>query len=473
MAPSTEILVHISGPSRGSDDARYRREARGYLQFEAVTRHVLVSNCEEAEEDDAYGINQDIPSEEQSGESDYGDADFSQLETPGPKPAQLASPIERNYEQTLLQHTGVKSLQTPVVPRSKALRSFENLISGSACAARNLATVQVCRTPTIQVARTPTDQMSLGAYTSGRSSPETPSLLGTNSESWGLGAEEVPDSQGPPSNLKRPLDSSSLSSSQLSTSRSLKRQRRSPSCSESPLEVSSSPLLRVDETQCVHSSAPPPPPSPSPICSSRIPRSPMAIHPHRPATGVAQFKTHLTPQLEFLISNLPISIYFSPFQTRPATRPLRTLERGHWRLPVSSFPPELKVKAWEYLKKFIGENRAGWGVWCVIENESNVQGSPGMNSGKISPVARAEAGEAHQQRTGKSLSSCGERKTEAAKGSNGGEAPVEFQEIWKFYCWGEIVPAIWLLLYITTHRKIKGCSSAWLDARGIEVVLMK
>ncbi len=45
--------------------------------------------------------------------------------------------------------------------------------------------------------------------------------------------------------------------------------------------------------------------------------------------------------------------------------------------------------------------------------------------------------------------------------------------ICKLYCWGEIVPEIWLLLFVASHRQIKGCGAQWIDAGGEAVIQMK
>ncbi|KAA6409889.1 MAG: hypothetical protein FRX48_06502 [Lasallia pustulata] len=42
MNPAVELLIHISAPSRGSDDAKYRKQALGFLGFEAATRHSIL-----------------------------------------------------------------------------------------------------------------------------------------------------------------------------------------------------------------------------------------------------------------------------------------------------------------------------------------------------------------------------------------------------------------------------------------------
>lgn len=492
MAPPIEILVHISGPSRGSDDARYRREARNYLQFEVGTRHVLLSNKDrengdnEGDEDDEDNeTNEDIGETDQDGESDYGDCDFSQFETPGPKIAPPALPMVGNYEGNSLQQARENFWRTPVTSKSKALRSFDNYTPGSAPVVKHPFAVQVSRTPVIQVVRTPSDQRPNTAPTSAKSSPEIPYFCSSQSDSWGPSPNEVPDSQPSLPNLKRPLGSSSPSPQRRSTSRSPKRQRRSPSPSlEQLLQINDSPSLPAGSPIYFRSSplppASPPPPTPK---SSRTPRSPMAIRPNPPAPDIAHFKTHLTPPLELLITHLPLVTFFSGLELRPATRSLRIHERGHWRLSTSSFAPDLKIKAWSYLQEFIGEGRAGWGVWCVIETEPRAKRRLGTDNKKREEEEKkgggAEVGEVQQPPAGDPLSGHGNDGWRTATQMDIDEAepppppPTPAQEIWKFYCWGEQVPAIWLLIFIATNRKAKGCAAAWLDSREETVVLMK
>lgn len=50
---------------------------------------------------------------------------------------------------------------------------------------------------------------------------------------------------------------------------------------------------------------------------------------------------------------------------------------------------------------------------------------------------------------------------------------VKRGKVCKVYCWGEIVPEIWLLLFMASHRQIKGCGAAWIDAGGEVIVQMK
>lgn len=60
---------------------------------------------------------------------------------------------------------------------------------------------------------------------------------------------------------------------------------------------------------------------------------------------------------------------------------------------------------------------------------------------------------------------------DSRKGDDGDK--VDRGKVCKVYCWGEIVPEIWLLLFMASHRQIKGCGAAWIDAGGKIIVQMK
>lgn len=41
----------------------------------------------------------------------------------------------------------------------------------------------------------------------------------------------------------------------------------------------------------------------------------------------------------------------------------RPTERGFWEVACSGWDPRAKKEAWAYLARYVGEGRAGWGVW--------------------------------------------------------------------------------------------------------------
>ena len=60
----------------------------------------------------------------------------------------------------------------------------------------------------------------------------------------------------------------------------------------------------------------------------------------------------------------------------------------------------------------------------------------------------------------------------------GGELVLEEEpagvgdEIVRVYCWGEVVGYIYILLFMGSHRKIRGMDARWIDAGGEVVIRM-
>lgn len=102
-------------------------------------------------------------------------------------------------------------------------------------------------------------------------------------------------------------------------------------------------------------------------------------------------------------------------------------------MPTSTWSKELMTKCWDFLISFVGEGRAGWGVWCVREMEALRYG----------------------------------------EGSDKENDTPKEQEGVKVYCWGEVVGEVWVVLFLASERRIKGVGARWMDAGGEAVVVMK
>lgn len=64
---------------------------------------------------------------------------------------------------------------------------------------------------------------------------------------------------------------------------------------------------------------------------------------------------------------------------------------------------------------------------------------------------------------------------EGKSGRNGKETNDERVwrgEQWRVYCWGEVVGQVYLLLFLASSRKVRGLGARWVDAEGVEVVVM-
>lgn len=441
---------------------------------------------------------------ESFGDSFISDAGLAALETPGPRtlprssqesktalpPKKAPMLSDRPLETPSairgpppFEHTPISVTPWSNIPRKKALFSID-----------------VARTPDFPLPRprtAPCDQT-----TSVEIEPLLPRRTQSESDSWETPSAVIPDSQPSPLSLKRGSQiSSDFDSTNTRHEKKLCLQRFSSPVSEhtSRVQVLSSPIsspvslpqaqprifpssparrprmqnrggsTRVNRdssssaegtTQIVPSSSqalltprlskqlPLPPsssnhhqpqlqsyPSPTlPLFWSSSPSSqedPKILAPP-PKPSSKPFKTHLTPSLAILATKLPLLRFYTHLQSTPPLRPLRILERGHWTFPTISFSPTLWDTFWKYLKDFIGAGRAGWGVWCVVET-------------------------------------CSDLDSKKRDGHNEDDTC----KVCKVYCWGEIVPEIWLLLFMASHRQIKGCGAAWIDAGGEITVQMK
>lgn len=119
-----------------------------------------------------------------------------------------------------------------------------------------------------------------------------------------------------------------------------------------------------------------------------------------------------------------------------------------------------------------------FGVSCVVE------GRRSEGEGRSREVGRGEREKLEktdvaERRRGREVE-VGRSEEAMSDAENKKQVPDE--EAWmqsvenpllKLYCWGEIVPHIWLLLFTASHRRIKGCGARWIDARGEVIIEMR
>ncbi|MCJ1227901.1 hypothetical protein MMC12_004560 [Toensbergia leucococca] len=400
MPPPIEILIHPSAPSHGPDDVRYRKEVLGYLNFEVNVRHdVLVQKPELEESQSKTG------SSTRQEDADRGHILPVELDEEGePLPSSQFSLLPDRTNSSPFQQSSPSPL-----PKPSALHRLQR---------QNLDVLQVAGTaysPRVLVGRTPNSTRPRTAPTAASNATSHTPLRRTQSDSWETPPSVIADSQPSFSSLKRNRIGSPTPEQSLPNSPSPKRQRRlSPQPAEPPVPAS-------EATQS---------PAAPPACPFLV--LPAYIYAPPPKSSTQSFSTHLTPSLTLIKTKLPNSL-FAPLST---SRPLRPSERGHWVLPLhKSWPADLKVRLWDFLTAFIGEARAGWGVWCVLE---------GTGKGKAETAGNVE------------------RNTE--EGAEG--------EVLEIYCWGQTVEHIYLLLFLASERRVKGCGARWIDGAGKMVVQM-
>jgi hypothetical protein len=120
----------------------------------------------------------------------------------------------------------------------------------------------------------------------------------------------------------------------------------------------------------------------------------------------------ITHPLSDIAKKVLISKHYKPLSQ---TRDLRPTERGYWLINSHSWPLDLRHRAWNYLGNFIAASRAGWGVRC--------------------------------------------------------ERNDDFTSF-RVYCWGILVPYIYLLLFLASEMKVKKVEAVWIGGNGMALISM-
>lgn len=179
---------------------------------------------------------------------------------------------------------------------------------------------------------------------------------------------------------------------------------------------------------------PPPPRTPG---TTELDPEEQEIHPPPPQASSHSFTSHITPTLAMLAAKLPLQRMYRPLRQ---SRPVGVWERGYWLCIYPDIHGPIlghihgdsgsgtdtgignrlgqdKVRdMWQFLTEIIHQGKAGWGVWGV-KNQSK------------------------------------------------GACQI------KVYCWGEIVPYIYLLFLVGSDRRLN-MSLQWRDAADNVVVQM-
>ncbi|RDL38373.1 uncharacterized protein BP5553_02713 [Venustampulla echinocandica] len=140
----------------------------------------------------------------------------------------------------------------------------------------------------------------------------------------------------------------------------------------------------------------------------------LEIHPPPPATSSMNLTQEMliTESFHTLAQKMPMSKLYNPIHQ---TRDLRPMERGYWLINCDSWKDDLRMRNWNCLGNYIGKGMAGWGVWCVRDEE--------------------------------------------------------FGSI-RVYCWGTVVGYVYLLLFMASESKVKRPGACWIGGDGEVVVRM-
>lgn len=482
--PEREILVHISAPSGAGDDARHLAQAESYFTFEAVSRIKIFPGSDDGDiledkRDRTLGLedgSKEVRNKDEGGKANNGVglASGEELENVG---SSTSSPRCRAYSNSIgmdvlgSQESNGSTACSLTVPHPQQRLGSGRDLRTSRRRCLDLENHLMHSAPLSPIQAVTSTSESQPAQSQADSLEFLPSVV-EDSQPMSLPPAEREEGHEPEQEAGllrgRPLDRPDINKSQsidifLSPP---KRQRLGNSNSQHQttdatqsflnsmvmtsmsqsyhefLDISLSQLASFRSSQqSVESSEE----SREDAGSSSQVLLPLEIHPLPPAASSSPFDTHITPTLQMLSERLGVSRIFNPTQK---ARDLRILERGYWLFKVkvvnskeeekqqrhryddSFWPLPLFIRFWSFLADFIGkEGRAGWGVWCVREPQNLSQG---------------EIVELHPPRV----------------------------EHVKIYTWGEVVPHVYLLLFLASERRIKSMCAQWRDAKDDVVIQM-
>ncbi|KAI1489731.1 hypothetical protein F5X96DRAFT_595630 [Biscogniauxia mediterranea] len=472
--PAVEILVHIAAPSRTVDDAKYRSLASAYIDFEPVTHLSFPEHAPEpapihALPDTSSSLHRSLDLQ-QPGSFDHDHDDHQTPRSSGPLGSLKSpyasfrsvidnsnSPLLRlgdgqvRVEATQLQQPATQSTQSswqsppsvvgdsqhaiPVAVVSSPTRVLEHYLQSFADSpqphvrsSNESGSVVISNTP----AR-PSDASLQPRYQT-RQYPSTPSVPNTP---LGEKTTEAPDHQGEGSEERK-------------THNEINRRLPSVDGPEDHAIVESSVLVPPPGTHPVARADSEPTPGQRPGGQALV-RTTSDLGPRASTPSSQQQKqkqrsfvrVHFLPEHGFRYESLVLTSpepppsaaeigpsdlvtrdladlardldVFSRYRPRAQARVPRPLERGYWRVDCAAWPARLKRDTWAYLANYVGTGLAGWGVSCRRD--------------------------------------------------------PEFARL-RVYCWGVVVPHLYLLLYLATQRQILFTGCEWIDGGGETVVVM-
>ncbi|KAI9838632.1 MAG: hypothetical protein M1819_004946 [Sarea resinae] len=419
-----EILVHVAAPSGARDDRRYHALSTAYLDFEADVVHPVELQARRTEESRTLAARK----------NDEGSA---------PLMSNGAMSANTGFLSPS-QGPGLYTTPRKLKSTSNSWKTPPSVVSDSQKSAAEAGLHPHHGQEQREAHREQASQVS-EPWSSLLQSPLL--TFATQKRSRQSSLEQGSESQGPrsPSPAKR----YKAATVERTAKEADEHQRK-------PASTSRASSLGLTAPLSIPSSAIPSPAIPS-SPRQRRPQSPLPpphlslpleIHPPPPATSTTGYTTHITPTLSLLALKLSLPSRFNPAHI---SRPLRPLERGHWRLDTTAWDNDLRAKSWAFLTDIVGSGRAGWGVWCQWERDARPVVEDGARGRE-----REEVGEESDERAGQEQD----------------QGQKQELEILKLYTWGEIAPHAYLLLYLASQRRVKGAAAVWLDAEDTVVIRM-
>ncbi|POS84843.1 hypothetical protein EPUL_003597 [Erysiphe pulchra] len=417
---NVEVLVHISAPSNHESEARWRKLAESYLNFEPVSRHKLeiVTNQPLFSQDDqAYAVNTSsvvlnashVATQSVSGQvkrkTHRESTDLNKPNDP------VYYDIEKNEQNLrsgecttdagkfLIQDTDLGSSPFLRVSSYK-LNNYRDLDVDNYCSKFQLTReddavefnsgmekIQLqgqvdrhsSKFETVKIKTTHHDLVTTQASTSSKRRMIT------------IDKEDIPLNLSLSCNLLDKTDEKRLCVEPIYHGNKEKTKSITFSSENQASAVSkvSQGVKMGKWSKALEIRSPPPPVGNSSLCPEDL----------------------ITQSLRILAERGRLEKNFQPTETKRDPRPT---ERGYWCIICSSWDKELRIRCWNCLGTYIEkDNSAGWGVWCVRD---------------------------------------------------------ENFEFIRVYSWGIIIGHIYLLLRMASEGKVSKTGACWIDADGQEIV---
>jgi hypothetical protein len=474
-----EILVHTTAPSRGQDDARYRAMARTYLDFEPSSHLALDQGPGTPAEDGQTNSEPWEETESQASYRPDDEAEIIALSSAASQNGHLNQlSLSQAIDSTelsfssVLDNAGSPAFRQPLLgtqlhDRTQVQTEMQNFMDSWQPPPSVIADSQPENSLAIAAFSSPAEMLELYLQQIENSKSlssdaalveqgidgmglELP-ITNEHVQSWqdherserGITSSRSP-SQAPqhPAELpsRRVLGSGNQSISYTQDPRDTLK-RKSSECIYDPIHASSSaPAKRptnhrsgitrstrsrqtqrvytpctdvITQSEIVSSQVPTPTSSVSGSLRSSF-VSLLQIRPPPPVISMTDFTpaSLLTESMERLAQKMPLQILYRP---QYQTRDLRAMERGYWLVTCKTWTEEVRTSSWVFLGNFIEKGQAGWGVWCIREEDFGIV---------------------------------------------------------KVYCWGAVVGYIYLLLYMASESKIKGTGACWIGGDGQAIIKM-
>ncbi|OIW35163.1 hypothetical protein CONLIGDRAFT_639467 [Coniochaeta ligniaria NRRL 30616] len=465
----TEILVHITAPSRASDDTDYRSLATAYLAFDPTERTTLDSlaysqdraeNTPTTQEQLAISPDQD---HFVSPKLSFGSAAHN-LDSPDIRRARIGEAVDRNESQSswrappsvvadsnpendisiarycsptrILEHY----LQGFDSSQSNGSQPLSPTVASSSSTSRRLERIPI---PAVQ-STSPAVSQPTGNLTSlSPVIPQTPTLAARESSAPAARPMTSSDADIIPSSLPSQQATSTPSDNLTRPAHETVTQAMPAVITTTPLSLS---IGQVDRSSRADSEPPQPPKRQKRVhieaSSNSLARSSsdigprqgqvkrrqldrrqkarqsaegLEIHAPEPTVSCAELDISvvITEPLKKLATDLDINTRFQP---RHRTRDPRPFERGHWFVDCSAWPESVRMNTWAFLTNYVGNGVAGWGIWCRRNQEFTWM---------------------------------------------------------RLYCWGCVVGHMHLLLYISSQRQLNYTQTTWIGGDGEAVIIME